>query len=410
MNIDWPREFPGAHWLDQEEEQAVVDVVRKGTLFRFYGMEKPRYVEALEAAAREYYGARHALAVNSGTGALMTAMNALGIGPGREVIIPSFLWVATVSAVVQANAIPVLCEVDDSYTMDPEDLERKITPRTGLIVAVHMAGAVCDMKAILAVAERHGIPILEDCAQANGGTFQGKKAGTFGRLGMYSFQINKNATAGEGGLLVTGDPELYERCLSVHDLGVPWVGGAPQETGTPAITWGLGRRMSELCGAVASVQIRKLPEIIEHMRTSKRRMKDLLKGTPGLSFRRLNDEGGDTGAFLVFLVENAAKATQVVELLKKSGLHSAARVADYGLHIYSNILALVNKTPLSPAGNPWSLPQNRESAREYKKGSCPRSDDLFARSVILPVPSRLQPEAEEKAAEAIRAAVAGSGS
>ena len=109
----------------------------------------------------------------------------------------------------------------------------------------------------MAIAERHGIPILEDCAQANGGEFQGRKLGTFGRIGMFSLQLNKNATAGEGGLLVTDDAALYERCVSAHDLGIPWVGSAPCETGPQSVTWGLGRRMSELCGAVAAVQIAK---------------------------------------------------------------------------------------------------------------------------------------------------------
>jgi len=227
MTITWPEPFPGVHWIDREEEEAVLEVLRGGSLFRYFGKSPPRFVAQLEATAREFYGVKHALAVNSGTGALMTAMIAMGIGPGSEVIVPSFFWVATVGAVVQANAVPVLCEVDDSLTMDPRDLERKITPKTRLIVPVHMAGAPSDMDAIGAIAERHGILVLEDCAQANGGEFHGRKLGTFGRLGMFSLQLNKNATAGEGGLLVTDDAALYERCVSAHDLGIPWVGAAP---------------------------------------------------------------------------------------------------------------------------------------------------------------------------------------
>ena len=148
-------------------------------------------------------------------------MTALGIGPGCEVILPAFFWVSTAGAVVGANAIPVLCEINESFCMDPEDLARKITPRTKLIVPVHMAGVPCDMKAIMAVANKHGIPVLEDCAQANGGSFDGQKVGTFGAAGIFSLQWNKNATAGEGGLLVTNDAALYERLNAAHDLGVP---------------------------------------------------------------------------------------------------------------------------------------------------------------------------------------------
>jgi dTDP-4-amino-4,6-dideoxygalactose transaminase len=404
--ITWPEAFPGVHWVDQEEEEAVLAVLRGGALFRYYGKSQPRFTASLEATAREFYGVKHALAINSGTGTLMTAMTALGIGPGCEVIVPAFFWVATVGAVVAANAIPVLCEVDDSLTMDPRDLERKITPKTRLIVPVHMAGAPCDMAAISAIANERGIPILEDCAQANGGEFRGRKVGTFGRIGMFSLQLNKNATAGEGGLLVTDDENLYQRCVSAHDLGIPWVGSAPCEMGPQSVTWGLGRRMSELCGAVASVQLRKLPQIVAHMRASKQRIKSALQGIPGVGFRRLNDEHGDTGPFLVLMLESDTKAIDAARRMAEAGLNGACRLADYGLHIYSNVPQLVNKVPLSPAGNPWNLPQNQDSVGNYGKGACPQSDALFARSIVIPVPSRLTTEQETEAAAVIKAAVA----
>ena len=172
MRLGWPHEFPGAYWLDQEEEDAVQDVLHHGSLFRYYGLGMPKYVDAYEEAARKYYGTQYALAVSSGTGALMAAMSALEIGPGCEVILPAFLWVATVAAVVHQNAIPVLCEVDESLCMDSADLEQKINSRTKLIVPIHMAGTPCNLDAIMAVARRHGIPVLEDCAQCNGGTYQ----------------------------------------------------------------------------------------------------------------------------------------------------------------------------------------------------------------------------------------------
>ncbi|HPP54557.1 MAG TPA: aminotransferase class I/II-fold pyridoxal phosphate-dependent enzyme, partial [Thermoguttaceae bacterium] len=246
MQPQWPCEFPGVHWIDEEEEQAVLDVLRSRTLFRHYGPAKPKYVETLEAAAREFYGVRYALAVNSGTGALTTAMAALGIGPGDEVIVPSFMWVATVAAVVQANAIPVLCEVDESFTMAPADLEKKITRRTRLIVPVHMAGSPCDMDRIMAIAAQHGIPVLEDVAQANGGCYRGRKLGTFGAMGIFSFQLNKNATAGEGGLLVTNDERLYWRAFSAHDMSLFWRDAQPVDPEPDVLTWPQGRRMPEL--------------------------------------------------------------------------------------------------------------------------------------------------------------------
>jgi dTDP-4-amino-4,6-dideoxygalactose transaminase len=404
MENGWPSGFPGINWLGRQEEDAVVDVVRKGALFRYYGPQAPTHVDQLEEYARTFYGVRHALAVNSGTGALFTAMSALGIGPGAEVIVPAFLWVATVTAVVQNNAIPVLCEVDDSFNMDPVDLEKKITPRTKLIAVVHMAGTPCDMEAIMGIANKHNIPVLEDCAQCNGGSFKGQKVGTFGKVGIYSLQINKNVTAGEGGLLVTDDENLHTRLVAAHDLGVPWKKSQPDES-SQVHFWGQGRRMGELAGAVANVQLRKLPEVVAHMKASKQRIKQTLSGSESVSFRKLNDLEGDTGPFLILTFDNESRAVGVVQRLADSGVENVFHLSAYGLHIYHNIRSLVEKVPLSPAGNPWSLAQNTGSALEYGKGTCRRSDDLFDRSVIVTIPSRLTPDQERQLAQAIRNAV-----
>ena len=163
--------------------------------------------------------------------------------------------------------------------------------------------------------------------------------------------------------------------------------------------------MGELAGAVAFVQIEKLPRIVEHMQASKRRIKAMLEGTAGLGFRRLNDPDGDAGAFLILMLADEAAAIGTVDRLKDAGLHNVFRIADYGLHIYSNIPSLVGKVPLSPAGNPWGLEANRDSVHDYNKGACPVSDALFARSVLVPIPSRLTEQQEQFAAEAIRKAV-----
>ena len=282
---------------------------------------------------------------------------------------PAFLWVSTVTAIVQCNAIPVVCEIDDSFNMDAADLRKKITQRTKLIVTVHMAGTPCDMGAIMQVANEHKIPVLEDCAQCNGGSFQGRKVGTFGKVGIFSLQINKNVTAGEGGLLVTDDDVLYKRLVATHDVGVPWENNAPNETSDVQF-WGQGRRMGELAGSVANVQLRRLPDVVTHMRASKQRIKAALSDLPGVSFRRLNDADGDTGPFLILRFDDEAQARRALESLKKN-VRNVWRLCEYGLHIYHNIGSLVKKVPLSPAGNPWSLPQNAESVYDYRKGACP---------------------------------------
>ena len=404
MEKDWPSGFPGINWLSTQEEEAVVDVVRKGALFRYYGPQSPTHVDQLEEYARTFYDVGYALAVNSGTGALCTAMSALDIGPGTEVIVPAFLWVATVTAVIQNNAIPVLCEVNDSFNMNPSYLEKKITRRTKLIVAVHMAGTPCDMDATMRVANEHKIPVLEDCAQCNGGSFKGQKVGTFGKVGIYSLQINKNVTAGEGGLLVTNDEKLYIRLVAAHDLGVPWKKGLPEET-SEVCFWGQGRRMGELAGAVANVQLRKLSQVVAHMKASKQRIKDMLGQIKGVSFRRLNDPDGDTGPFLILTFDSESRTVHITQHLTNNGIENIFHLSDYGLHIYHNIRSLVERIPLSPAGNPWSLPQNANSVFEYGKGTCPTSDDLFERSVIITIPSRLTAEQEREMAQTIRNAI-----
>jgi len=403
--LKWPYEFPGVYWLGNEEQDVVIDVLRNGSLFRYYGLNKPSYVDKFERLAQQFYKTQHALAVNSGTGALITALKALRIGPGCEVIVPAFMWIATVGSIVQVNAIPVLTEVDESFSMDPLCLEKKITKKTKLIIPVHMAGTPCNMKSIMEIANKYNIPVLEDVAQCNGGSFNGKKTGTFGEIGMFSLQLNKNMTCGDGGLIITNDKKLSEKCIAAHDLGLNRVKGRLVEPEDDVLNWGGGRRMSELNGAVASVQIKKLPRIIEKMKKSKERIKSMLTNAPGISFRKMNDSEGDTGTFLIIILEDEQKAISVVEKMKKEGMHNVCRVAEYGLHIYYNMTPLVKKVALSAAGNPWSLEENRDSNYEYVKGTCPVSDSLFSRSIIIPIPSSLSKEQEEQAAKIITMAV-----
>jgi 8-amino-3,8-dideoxy-alpha-D-manno-octulosonate transaminase len=406
VKIDnWPFEFPGAYWLDAKEQQAATDVLRNGSLFRYYGLNKPRYVDRFEEAAKKFYGMKYALGLNSGTGALSSCMAALGVGPGDEVIVPAYMWVATVGAVVQANAIPVLCEIDDSFNMDPWDLSKKITKRTKLIIPIHMSGAACNMKAVMAVANKHNIPVLEDCAQCNGGSFGGEKVGTFGRMSIFSLQLNKNMTCGEGGLLLTNDEKLFHRAFSAHDMGMVRVAGRLATPEPYAVAWGQGRRMTEICGAIALAQLAKLPKIVKAMLASKKRIKAMLEDIEGLNFRRIHDEDGDSGAFLLLVLDSEERAVSAAAKMKEMGLHNIVRVADFGLHVYYNIPALVGRVPLSPAGNPWKLPQNVPLVRDYNKGACPRSDDLMARGILIPIPSCLTRKQEKDAAAVIRAAV-----
>jgi dTDP-4-amino-4,6-dideoxygalactose transaminase len=388
----FPREFPGVNYYGKEEEEAVLRVVRSRSPFRYYGASFLHEAENLENEMKARLGRRHAQAVSSGTNGLTVALSALGVGPGQEVLIPGFLWVATVTAVVRVGAIPVLVEIDDSFNMSPEDLEKKITERSQVVLPVHMCGVPVNMPAILDVTKKHGLRVLEDCAQANGGTLNDKPVGSFGDMALFSFQMNKAITAGEGGMIVTDDEQLWLRANAGHDVGVPWIGEMPDNLHEVHI-WGAGSRMSELTAAVMRAQVAKLDGIVQHMRSSKIRIKERLSDLPGLGWRRVDDPAGDNGSFLIAVCESAAKAADFARKLASGGLQ-ACHLPDNGLHIYYNIRSLVEKSSNSPDGFPWTLPANKESQYEYGKGTLPRADALIARGVVMPVHSCLSEEQE----------------
>jgi dTDP-4-amino-4,6-dideoxygalactose transaminase len=268
----------------------------------------------------------------------------------------------------------VLVEIDDTFTMDPADLDRKITPRSRLIVPVHMCGVPCQIHAIMDIARRNKLPVLEDCAQANGATLNGCHIGTFGDIAVFSFQMNKNITAGEGGIVVTDDETLYLRANAAHDLGSPWVGGMPDQTSDHAL-WGHGARMSELCAAIVRVQLRKIDTIVGHMRASKRRIRDALRGLAGVTWRRIDDEPGDSGPFLIVRFETPSLAKTFAEACSQRGL-TAARLPDYGLHIYYNVKALVERR-----SNRGRTRRTKSSCATMQRARCPpRTHCWIARS------------------------------
>ena len=205
-----PPMYPGGMAIDREEEQAVLEVLRTKRLFRYYGpAEGESKVASLEKAFAQFMGAEYAVAVNSGTSALISGLQGLGVGPGDEVIVPAYTWIASAAAVLTVGAIPVIAEVDSSLTLDPEDVRSRITPYTKAIMPVHMRGAPCDMKSILEIAQEHGLKVLEDTAQADGASYGGRRLGSMGDAGCFSLQFNKIITSGEGGMVVTGDEEVW---------------------------------------------------------------------------------------------------------------------------------------------------------------------------------------------------------
>ncbi|MGB8479646.1 MAG: DegT/DnrJ/EryC1/StrS family aminotransferase [Acidobacteriaceae bacterium] len=397
-----PLEFPGIHYMDDEEIDAALRVLRSRSPFRYYGVDLQGEVQAFETEFAAFLGISHCLAINSGTGALHTALAALGVGPGQEVIVPAYLWVSVAAAVVNLGAIPVLADIDDTFCMDGGSLETKITPRTSGVIFVHMSGAPGDVAAIRQVTERHRLFLLEDCAQCAGGSIAGKRVGTFGDMAIFSFQMNKNMTSGEGGCLMTNDARLYNRAVACHDTGYArGSDGRALFDELDLCLWGRGYRLDEMRAAILRVQLRKLPTVIRHMNRSKYRIRHALEAYPGIHLRKIADPQGDTGSFLVTTYPSPETATRINQALRAEGIVTLPQgvnnivMTHWGLHIYYNIPSLVQKTGVDKRNSPWSLAENKESHTEYGKGTCLVADGLFERTILLAIPSCLTDQDEQ---------------
>jgi dTDP-4-amino-4,6-dideoxygalactose transaminase len=395
--------------MDSEEEDAVLRVCRSRSLYRYYGVDPQGEVDAFEREFSAFLGIRHALAVASGTAALHAALAALRVGPGQEIIVPAYMWVSVIAAVVNLGAIPVLAEIDDTFCLDPQSVRSLITPRTAGIVLVHMSGAPGDAPQLATLAHERGLFLLEDCAQCVGGSIQGQMVGTFGDIAVFSFQMNKNMTSGEAGCVVTNNESLYRKALSAHDCGYSrGKDGVLQLEDETSFGWGRGFRMDELRAAILRVQLRRLPQVIQSMQHSKYRLRTLLEGYEQVQLRRVFDIAGDTSCFLLTVLPDASTARAINKRLRAHGIVTSSAetsnviLEDYGLHIYFNIPALQKKIGTDLRGTPWTLTENRESIHNYARGACPQSDDLFSRTQLLVIPSCLCNQDEEDLLAAFR--------
>ncbi len=384
--------FPGGLEIGSEERRQVLEVLKSRYLFRYYGPKQvPSKVKALEEGYARYLGVRHCLAVNSCTSALISGLIAVGVEPGDEVVVPAYTFFASCAAVVAARGIPVVCEVDKSLTMDPEDLERKIGKRTKAILPVHMRGMPARMDRIMQIASRHNLKVVEDVAQSNGGSFGGRKLGSLGDVGAFSLQYHKTITSGEGGIVSTSGDLYYTRAQAYHDVAACWRKDrfAPPEF-AGEIFFGVNFRMSELTGAVALAQFGKLDRIVSRMKHNKERIKARLQGLRGLDFREVTDPAGDTAVCLIFYLPAAAVVEEFVEALHAEGVE-AGGIYNQGVpdwHMYPHWTMLHRKMMSSQKGCPFACPFC-EPAPEYKPDACPQTAAWLGRSVHLDIPPQM---------------------
>ncbi len=355
-------------------------------LFRYYN-PRPSKVEAAEGAFAKLIGVKHCLAVNSCTSALVCAYRALGIGAGDEVIVPAYTFFATAATVVACNAIPVIVDVDDTLCLDPEAVERAITKRTKAIVPVHMRGAPAQMDAILDVARRKGLPVVEDVAQSGGGSFRGRRLGSLGTIGCFSFDYYKVHASGEGGFVATDDDWLHTRAQSWHDTAACWRPNrfaGEQQPGE--LFCGENYRMSELQGAVALAQIRKTDTMLAGYRRACRQIKNRIEPVAGMTFRRVADESGDTCLALVFFLQDAEATKKAMLAMQQQGVPAGGiydhKVRDW--HIFTYWDHILERKHVSRDGLPWSALPPEELPR-YTKDMCPRTLDLLGRAIMIDI-------------------------
>jgi len=359
--------FPGGMEVGPEELEALARVIESKNLFRYYGVgEGPDEVLSFEREFAERMGAKHALCVNAGSSALICALIGAGVGEGDEVIVPAYTWNATPNAVLATRALPVLAEVDESLTLDPADVERRITPRTRAILPVHMRGAPAAMDELVAIAKKHDLVLIEDVCQSAGAAYRGQGLGTFGDAGAFSLQFNKIITTGEGGVMITDRDDLLDIALDVHDCA----NSVRRGVGLPRFA-GYNFRASELTGAMARVQLTRLDGLLERMRANHARLSAELSGLPGLTLRRPNDEDGDAGIALIAFADNAAHAADAVAALNAEGV--------LAMQIYSPATPDLHVYPY------WAPVLTALEAAGAEPPDCPRTLDLLERTIHVDV-------------------------
>jgi dTDP-4-amino-4,6-dideoxygalactose transaminase len=354
--------------IGEEERREVEEVLASGHLSRYGKEEDPcfkRKVLTLEREFAKRMGTKYALATNGGTGSLMCALVAIGVGRGTEVVVPGYTFVASISAVIAVGGTPILAEVDESLNLDPSDIENRLSKKTKAIIPVHMLGNPCDMDRIMAVCGKHSIPVVEDACQSVGASYKNKMTGTFGAINAYSLNINKTITTGDGGMVVTDDQDLYERAFGFHDQGhKPLRSGL--EIGKRSLV-GINLRINELTGAFGLAQLRKLDAIVALLRDKKKKFKEAIQagGIRNMRYRAINDPG-ECCTMLTVLFEDQKVTEQVGKALRTK------TVAESGWHVYNHMEQILS----------WADEKGR---RPNTRNMLKKTDAILGRAVNLSV-------------------------
>ena len=370
----------GPSVVDEEEINAVTELLRNQQLFRH---RESSEAALMEKEAAKFLGVEYSLMVNSGTSALICALTGVGVGPGDEVIVPGYTFIATASAVIATGAVPVIAEIDESLGLNPNDVEKKITPYTKAIVPAHMRGVPGRLDQLLEIAQNHDLRVVEDCCQSVGAEYKGRKAGTMGDAGAWSLNYFKTISAGEGGLVYTNDRDIFERACLASDPGLPmWEAadhvGEWHNEPFPRQTY----RASEVLAAIARVQLGKIDQIVSHQRSLKNSFLSKLDESRNFIQQYVEDPSGDTGVSASIILHDKEMAIGYAHALQAEGV-DVATVYNDGFpdrHIYSYWDAILEKRSPHPTGYPWNDPAYKGNV-EYSKDMCPQTLDILSRTL-----------------------------
>lgn len=385
--------MPGYELIGSEELAEIQDVfAHGGVLFRhgFDALRNDCYkVRQFEQEFAAKMSVRHALAVTSGTAALRVALAALDIGPGDEVITQSFTFVATLEAIIESRAIPVCTEIDTTLNMDPDDLLRKITPRTKAVIVVHMLGTPARLPEIAIICQQKNLVLIEDTAWGCGGSLQGKPLGSWGDVGTFSFDFAKTMTTGEGGMIVFKDEGVWKKAAAWHDHGHENNPAVPRWEDTRASS-GFNYRMMELQGAVGIAQLKKLPGVVEAQRSNRDRLWQAISDLPEIRPRSVPEGAYETADALVFLAPDNSAALRCRQELLAAGLATKILPEAYTWHF---------------AGTWKHMPELVAAHGGNLDTAFPQSHGILSRAVSLPVGVNMAEDVPNRARRAIEKAM-----
>lgn len=377
-----------AYEMGSAEVRAVERVIRSKFLFRYGwpGSGWIRQVEKFERVFARFIGTRYAVATTNGTASLMTALASLGVGKGDEVIVPGFTFLATPLAVLAVGAVPVIADVDGGLGMDPDDVRKKISRRTRAIIPVHMTGLIANLGPLMKLARSRGLKVVEDCAQATGGSYRGRRVGSWGDAGAFSHNHYKTISAGEGGTVTLKERRLFARAMVYQDAGAYFFDPRMRRLAIPYFA-GMNFRMSEVQAAMLLAQMKRLPRMLRSMNMAKRVLVKRLSGHPVCPPAPVHDLNGDCGKCIILRLEDSRLAISLADRLNRRGVDTASwfRSLSSDRHIYQNWWPILSKRGnIDPRQDPYlTTPAGR--AVRYSRDMCPRTLDLLGRSVSVQI-------------------------